>query len=153
MTLWQDLLLSRRADDRELGPAFATALEVPLASVCLVDSMEDAPPMGKTGVQLVLDRTILPGDFPLMVSVYIRDAQAASRVEHPDKAIAAVQRLCSLLGCDALIDDDSPDALTCVRVRGSGELESVTVDPARLGRDEYVVASARPLKRQPTPVA
>ena len=95
----------------------------------------------------------LGGDFPLQLSVYVRDPGLLARIEAEDQRVAAVVRLCTSLECTALISDDSPSVVTGLRVGSSGELEAVTLDEDHLDRDEYVVASARRLERGATPVA
>ena len=50
MTLWQDVLLSRRVDDDELAWAFASALAIPPGTVRVVSDIMDAPPVSDHGV-------------------------------------------------------------------------------------------------------
>ncbi len=145
MTYWQDVLLSRRVDDGTLVRAFGDVLGVPRAGVRVIETVEDLPPLSEAGVGLVLDRVSLGGDFPLQVSIYVRDPGAAGRVTSPDADVGLIRDVCRILDCDALVSDDSPSVLTSLRVRSSGEVDAVTLDPDRLEHDEYVIATARPV--------
>ncbi len=142
--LWEELLLDRRVPDRILARALADALGIPETSMRVVEDVADAPATADGATLLLVDRTGLTGDFPLQLSLYVRDADLARRIEPPAARLASVVRLCQLLDCTALLPDDSLNPFSWLRVRPSGAVDAVTLDPDRLDRDEFVVVSARP---------
>lgn len=142
--LWQDLLLGRQVSDVALGTALATALAIPEPRVRIVDAIGDGPRPAHGTTGLLVERTPLRGEFPLHLSLYVTDASVAKYLQQPAASLATVVRLCELLHAPCLVSDDSLDPASWLRVMPSGLVEQILLEPERLDRDEYVVASISP---------
>jgi hypothetical protein len=145
VTFWQDLLLGRPVSDAALKTALATVLAVPEPRVQIVDAIRDRldPTSGSSAV--LVERAAVEGEFPLHLSVYVTDPGAERSIQRADSSLAAVVRLCALLDAPCLMSDDSLNPASWLRVMPAGLIEQVLLEPERLDRDEYVVASASPV--------
>jgi hypothetical protein len=149
--LWQDILIDRLVPDTALQSALAAGLNVPPASVQIVECVSDVVTADLTGVTLLVERTALAGDFPLQLSLYVRDSTLAQQLESPAESLDLVKKLCSSLDSSALLSDESLSPLSWLRVQPSGAVDAVLLDADRLDHDEFVVVSSRPAEATPTP--
>ena len=125
-----DFHLGRIATDDELADALRQVFNVTF--VRLVE--EITSPDDFADVQVLVVRWVTGGDFPLHVRAYPQGAVAFE--EH-----ALAQRLVVTLGTGCLITDDAANPWSWVLVDTTGT-RAVTVDPARLEKDELVLSEA-----------
>jgi hypothetical protein len=144
MMFWQDVLLGCRVPDAELRNALAIALGVPASRVRIVDAIHDSPAIGDGAPLLIAERASLEGEFPLHVSLYVKDPLVEQRSRSSVSSLERLSRLCGLLQCAALVSDEALDPASWLRIQPSGLIERVLLDPDHLDRDEYVVATATP---------
>ena len=142
--VWQDLLLDRWLDGPMLMRALATAFRLSPEQVRVVD--EIAPTLPVNGVALLAERTRRRGDFPLQLSVYVRNDDLWQRVQSFSETVRLVQDFCQLVDGACLIAGgvDEPDL--DLLVRPNGEILRVTLDDDLLDHDEFVVRSAQPFQ-------
>ena len=149
---WQDVLLGWEEGDSALAGAAAAALGVPDQAVRIVDAVTDGGP-NKPPVRLLIERSLLKGDYPFHLSVYVNDSEVEKGLHQPGATTDRVIRLCQLLGCFALISDDALSPLSWLRISPAGAIERVTLDAERLDRDEYVIAVESPSGARQVPLA
>ena len=147
--LWEDLVLDRSIPDRPLQEALAATFGVAPEVVRVVESLDDADAGESTKLAVLVERTLLAGEFPLQASIYLRDAELELRLSAPAERVARVKQFCELLHCSALMSDESLDPYSWLRVGASGVVEMVTLDAGRLDQDEFAVVSARPADLSP----
>ncbi len=145
--LWEELLLDRPVSDESLVRALSVALGLPEESIRVLDDVAKAPDVTACEPRLLVERSALPGDFPLQIGLYVRDAELEPRLQPQSERLARVKRLCGLLDAAGLLSDESPSPFFWLRVHPTGAVDAVTLDADHLDRDEYVVASAHPAKR------
>jgi hypothetical protein len=150
--MWEDMLLDRDVSDVALAQGVAGVFAIPIDAVAVVGDIEDTLKTTLTNIQILVVRAPAEGEFPLQVSFYLRNDELERRVEPWSASFALVKQFTRLIGCSALVGDETPDVLSWLLVRPTGEVEAIMLDYDRLDRDEYVVASARPLERSETPV-
>ncbi len=148
--VWQDLLLDRWIDGQSLGRALATVFQVSPKDVRVVD--EISPALEATGLALLVERTRRRGQFPLQLSVYVRNDDVWRRVQGFSETVRLVRQLCGLVDSSCLITGDAGDPEADLLVRPSGEILRVTLDEDRLGRDEFMVVAAEPFEPAPATV-
>lgn len=133
---WHDILLEQCFDDITLQRALAQAFDVPSRSVIIVDSIENAP----GGVCVVAEKTRTKGDFRCLLSLYVEPTLA------PKDPVEVTHRLCSNLGIQALISDQSPNPYSMILVNKTIGARPVALDAESLDvREEYRVVRDRPL--------
>ena len=150
--MWEDLILDRDVPTQALRRALAAALGIPEPSVQVVADVADTTPAGDGATRLLVERTARDGDFPLQLSLYVRDAALAQSVAAPAERLARVQRLCQLLGCTSLLADDSLNPFSWLSIAPSGAVDVVALDPDRFDRDEFKVIASRPVDHSAAPV-
>lgn len=142
--VWQDLLLDRWIDGPLVTRALATAFQLDLGRVRVVDEITPTPDLD--GLAVLVERTRRQGDFPLQLSVYVRDENVWQRVRSFDETVRLVGSLCRLIDSACLITGGAEDPDLDVLVRPSGEILHVTLDEDLLDQDEFVVRTARPFQ-------
>ncbi len=90
-------------------------------------------------------RLVRHGQFPLQLSVYIRDDALARRADDFEEAVRLTGRLCALLGSACLLTDDSESFETDLLLQPNGEMLRVTLDEDCLLCGEFVITSSEPL--------
>ena len=148
--VWHDLLFDRLIEGPSLGQALATAFQVEPNRVLVVD--EFTPTLDVEGVALLAERTRRRGDFPLQLSVYVRDESVWQRVHPFGETVRLVKQLSRLLGSSCLLSGDADEPDSDILVRPSGETLLVTLDEDRLDRDEFVIRTAHPFQPASAPV-
>jgi len=141
--MWEDMLIDRQVDDDTLRQAVAEVFTISVVAVSLVGDIEDTLDTSLDGVHILLVRARAEGDFPLQITAYLRDEALSRRVESWTASVALVKRFAELLGCTALIGDETVDPLAWLRIDPTGAVVPVTLDDDRLERDEYVIARQR----------
>jgi hypothetical protein len=139
--LWQDLLLDRWTDGQTLVQALATVFEVSPTAVRIVDDLT-VPELELAATTVLAERTRRYGQFPLQLSVYIRDRAIWQRTHGFGETLRLTQRFCALVHAACLIAGDAEHADDDFVVRPSGEILRVTLDEDRLARDEFVVVAS-----------
>ena len=135
--IWQDILLSRTAEDDRIAAALARVFGLSDQDVAIIDDITEAEDMGDPG--LICERTPIEGDFVLQLTVMPQAAAAvdlAERSEDRDLVLA----LGKALGADCLIANDeteNPYAYSLIRTDGEGA--QVHLDPDKLDDGRYVV--------------
>lgn len=151
--MWEDLLLDRQVPDPALVEAIAALFSIPTEAVSLVGGIDEAPAVVGEGIRALIVRAPAAGDFPLQVTVYLRDDDLERRVRGRPARLGLVKQFATLLDCSALVGDETPDPLTWLLFSPSGAVKPVTLDAHRLEHDEYVVASAARAERRVETVA
>jgi hypothetical protein len=129
---WQDVLLDRMFENETLAVALADVVGTPGQDVLIVDDIAAA--QVNESVRVLCERTELPGDFPLKLSIFLRDR----RLERLNP-VSVLLRLCAELDCSCLISDDSEDPYTMLLIDGLGLQRRVSIDPDRYRLDEAYV--------------
>ena len=145
--VWQDFLFDRWIEGPSLGQALTIAFQVEPNRVLVVD--EITPTLDVEGVALLAERTRRRGDFPLQLSVYVRDESVWQRVHPFGETVRLVKQLSRLLGSSCLLSGDVDEPDSDILVRPSGEMLSVTLDEDRLDHEEFVVRAAEPFEPAP----
>jgi hypothetical protein len=143
--LCEDLLLDRDVSTKALRRALAAMLSIPELSVQIVADVANATVADHGATRVLVERTSREGEFPLQLSLYLRDAALADSLATPAERLARVQRLSQLLGCSVLLSDDSLNPFSWLRIAPSGVVDAVALDPDRLDSDEFVVTAAHPV--------
>jgi hypothetical protein len=131
--IWQELLVDRNLDAAAVVDAIVRLLPVEPAHVLVVADVTEAPV--PADVKVLCERGEVRGEFPLRLSIYVRDPELATA-----DARAFAGRLCELLGCRCLVPDGSPDPYCMLLVEGVGRERLVSLDAELLDeREEYVV--------------
>ena len=138
--VWQDLLLDRWIDGPALGRALATVFDVEQQSVLVVDDVANLT-LEVVGVKVLAERTRRGGQFPLQLSVYVRDEAVWRRVQEFDEIVRLVRELCALLRSSCLITGDAQDPEEDFLIRPTGDLLRVTLD-----HDELTVVASEPVE-------
>ncbi len=143
--IWQDLLFDRVVDDNALRHAFAEAFAIAPNAVRIVDAITPKTAQTDRGIRILIERFVMPGEFPLQVSVYLLDDCLAQPDERQHDAVRIVSRVCARLQSSCLMSDESLSVVSWWRVYGSGLVEAVALDETALERDEYNVVSGVPV--------
>ena len=138
--VWQDLLLDRWIDQPTLGRALAIVLDVEQQNLLVVDDVAD-PMLAVAGAKVLAERTRRRGQFPLQLSVYVRDEAVWRRVEGFDETVRLVRELCALLRSSCLITGDAQDPEEDFLIRPTGDILRVTLDD-----DELTVVASEPFE-------
>jgi hypothetical protein len=146
--LWQDLLFDHPIEAGKLARALAVAFGIETAAVRIVD--EIMPSLDGTGVPVLAERTPRRGQFPLQLSVYLRDPALPWRVASFPATVALVQQLARQVQSAVLIAGDSDQAEDDFLVQPTGEVFRVTLDD-RLDDDEIVVVASEPFEPTTAP--
>lgn len=135
-----DILFDRDVATKKLTAAFATVYDVSMDSILVVDDIAEATFAGHITerTRIVCERTLVEGDFRLLVAVYIRD----SDVNQSDDIKTAGQ-LATKLQAACLIFDDTNNPYRWLLVEGKGKVRPVFLDPKYLDAEDqptYVLA-------------
>jgi hypothetical protein len=139
--LWQDLLFESPIEASTLARALAGAFGIETTAVRIVD--EITPSLDSTGVRVLAERTPRRGQFPLQLSVYLRDPALPPRLASFPATMAVAQQLAGHVQSAVLITGDGDQADDDFLVRPTGEVFRVTLDD-RLDDDEFVVVASEP---------
>ncbi|MDQ3704917.1 MAG: hypothetical protein M3437_06805 [Chloroflexota bacterium] len=128
MTL-DDVIVARNLSDHELVAALPEVLLVTSNEVLVLDDIEE----GEVGehVKVLCVRTRIKGDFPIVLSIYLRDPA----LENVDREVV-LSKFCSKLGCTCPISDDSMNPYSRLLIVGSEPPRPVFLDADRLDADE-----------------
>ena len=149
---WQDVLLGCLVEDTALVHAVAAALGLADDSVRVVDAVSDLNTLDEAPARVLVESSELKGEFPLHLSIYVRDSELARELRSSSATLDRVKRLCKRLRCPALVSDDSLSPSAWLRVSPSRGVERVSLDAERLDHDEFVVAAAAPANLHETPL-
>lgn len=138
--VWQDLLLDRWIDEPALGRALATVFDVEQQRVLVVDDIAD-PTLAVAGAKVLAERTRRQGQFPLQLSVYVRDEAEWRRIEEFDETVRLVRELCALLRSSCLITGGAQDPEEDFLIRPNGDVLRVTLDD-----EEFTVVATEPFE-------
>ena len=89
--VWQDLLFDRWIDEKALVRALATVFHTGAGSILIVDEIK--PALDVSRIEILGERTRRRGDFPLRLSVYLRDVGPTERVDSFDATVRVVREL------------------------------------------------------------
>lgn len=143
--VWQDLLLDRWIDEPMLVRALATVFDVDSAAVAVVDDIA-APSLEVERIVVLTEQTRRQGQFPLQLSVYLRDDAVWQRVRTFSETLGVVHRLCSLVHSSCLITGEAEHADEDFLIRPNGDIVRVTLDEDRRDDDEFVVVASEPFE-------
>lgn len=134
--IWQDVVVERPLDDREIAEGLAEAFGIGLDQIAVVRDQNDFPDRHEATI-LCLASTRRSG-FRLLLTIftYLEGSQPESV-----RVLEQIARSCQT---KILISDDSTNPYTMVQIRPSGESVGVNLDVKRLDEEaEYHVASPR----------
>ncbi|HEX8597162.1 MAG TPA: hypothetical protein VF952_01435 [Chloroflexia bacterium] len=124
-----DVLVDRNLSDDEVMTALSEVLLVTASNVLVLDDIMERK--ADEHVKVLCVRTRVKGDFPIMLSIYLRDPA----LEHVDREVV-LSKFCSILGCTCLISDDSSNPYSGLLIVGSEPPRPVFLDADRLDADE-----------------
>ena len=140
--LWESLLVGRLMSDEDLRHACAAALGIDRQRVWVQDRIEDAPPPGAAQIGLVVERYSARGEFPLALTLYVSEPALQPAIGDAGQSFALLLRICRSLAADCLISDDSSDPYAMLRMRATGDVEFVEIDPDLLDDSDAFVAAS-----------
>lgn len=139
---WIDLELSRALPDNEIREGFATALDIPIDQVAIVEMTrsEEEPALIPDGVQVAIDRWSQPGDFPLHLMIVVRGNDFTARLSSAGTTTRYLLAFCRHTRCDALFSCDDAGDETWLLLSHRGTTSTVVVDGRALeeGRIELL---------------
>lgn len=125
--IWQDLLLDRWVDELTLQTAAATAFGVPASTIAVIDEAEQLAMISPT-VGVILERVRQQRDFPLQLTVILRDEELAQRHAGVDGALRIARLLAARLGATVVFAEGPLAPSVWVRARPTGQLDMVSLD-------------------------
>jgi hypothetical protein len=143
--IWQDLLLDRWVDEAALRVAVASAFEVPVETVAVVDTPEQlvaTPPSAR----IILERDRQHRDFPMQLLVILRDDELSRRFDGFDGVFRIAGNLAKQLGATVLFAEGPVSPSEWVRVRPTGQVDIVSLDVDETGDvDSFFLVAEREL--------
>ncbi len=131
--IWQDVLVDRTLTDHEVIITLADLFSIASTEVLVVPEIPSVPVSEHT--RIMCERTSMLGEFPLMLSIYLRDP----RLELLDRSILLLQ-FCSKLRCRCFVGDDSLNPYSGVLFQEARPPEHVFLDAEKLDySDEYII--------------
>ena len=125
-------ILDGDIDDATLHRGLACALTLPENRVRIIHDISDYPERGTADAVGVVSS--IEGDFPLLLSVQATPLQLAY-----DDALGPIREFCSTTGARCLVPDDEHNPYTMWLVSPDRRTQSVSLDPAALDNERYVL--------------
>lgn len=136
---WQDILVDRPFEDRELAATIAVMLAVDPDDVHVTSDIAMLPETMDEQIRVICEVTPVDGDFVMALGIVLRDAALEQWVnERDDREL--IGRFCEAGQCAALIADDDANPYSWLLIRGPGDVRPVYLDAQRFDRDEYILA-------------
>lgn len=131
--IWQDVLVDRALTDHEIITTLADLFSLTPVEVLLVAEIPLLPIGEHT--RILCERTSMLGEFPLMLSIYLRD----KRLELLDRS-TLLRQFCGKLCCRCFVGDDSPNPYSGILFQAAGPPEHVFLNSEKLDySDEYII--------------
>jgi len=130
--IWEEVLIDRNLTDEEIITGISKVFSVSKTDILIVDDIAEIH-VGER-FRIVCERTLVKGDFPLKLSIYLYDAKLAQL-----NAKVIIGRFCDILHCKCLIPDNSSNPYSMLLIQGSNKQQIVLLDPIRLDEDEEYI--------------
>jgi hypothetical protein len=127
--IWQELVTDRNLTEHEIKHAISKAFNISPKSIFVVDDITEFDVDEQ--VRVVCERIEMSGDFPMRISIYLRDEQLV-----PSNSQTMLGDLCDLMKCQCLVSDESPNPYQWLLIQNSKNWRSVYIDPVKLDENE-----------------
>jgi hypothetical protein len=149
--LWRDLLFDSWFDEPILSAALGSVFGVDCGEVLVVDEVR--PDLDLDSVIVLAERTHRGGQFPLQLSVYLRDANLSRRMDADDTAVRLVLQLTARLNSACLLSVGPDESGEELLIRPDGAIFSATLDEELAERNEFVVIRSETIALTSPPAA
>lgn len=137
--------IDRVVSEVDVQRGWADVFDVPLSSVAVTPDWGDLDRWGGPEVRVAVARFEAAGDdFPLTLSVVLRDDQLVMLVATDEGSIGAVQRFCTVLACRAIMASEADDQSSWTLVSPTERFRVRGFDPDQDG-DRLADAIIEPL--------
>ncbi|NES18239.1 MAG: hypothetical protein F6K41_04740 [Symploca sp. SIO3E6] len=139
MMIWE-MLIDRHLTANEVVTTVSKLLLIPVADILVIDDITSVRVDLKTKV--VCENTAIGGDFPMMLSIYLRDPNLGEL-----DIKASTGQFSGMLRCKCLISDESVNPYSWLLIQGTTDCQIVYLDPDKLDEnEEYVVKTSEVLQ-------
>lgn len=108
--IWMDMGIDRTLSEEDVRKGWADAFALPIEAVAVTADWGDLGRWGRPEVRVAVARFEEDGgDFPMTLSVVLRDDEMEERVLTDEGSIGAVQRFCAALMCRAIMSSYADD--------------------------------------------
>ena len=105
--------IDRAISEVDIRRGWADAFDLPVDAIAVTPDWGNLDRWGGPEIRVAVGRFEEVGeDFPLTLSVVLRDDDMVSRVSTNTESVGAVQRFCAALGCRAIMSSYNDDQST-----------------------------------------
>ena len=118
---WMDMGIDRTISEVDIRRGWADAFNLPVDAIAVTPDWGDLDRWGGPEIRIAIGRfEEAGGDFPLTLSVVLRDDDMISRVATNAASVGVVQRFCAALGCRVILSSNDDDQSTWTLVAANG---------------------------------
>ncbi len=131
--MWMDMGIDRAIDEDDVRGGWAESFGLPLGAIAVTRDWGDLDRCGGPHERVVIARFENVGDFPMTLSVVLRDDEMEARFATDEASSGAVQRFCAALDCRAIMASEADDEHSWTLVSPTQRWRIRGYDPDQVG--------------------